>query len=56
MPCNTCNHDSDLGIFEGIALTLFCIACASSVVTDEGHYIVCSSKARAAFPVIPPKC
>ena len=36
-------------------LTLVCTACASAEVTDEGHPIVCFSKARAMFPLVPPK-
>ena len=54
MPCNTCDHEGDLGIFQGISLTLVCTTCASAAVTDEGHSIVCFSKARDAFPSIPP--
>lgn len=42
-------------MFEGIVLTLVCTSCASTEVTDEGHPIVCFSKARAMFPLVPPK-
>lgn len=55
MPCNTCDHEGDLGIFEGITLTVVCTTCASAAVTDEGHSVVCFSKARDAFPSISPK-
>lgn len=55
MSCSTCEREGDLGIFEGIVLTLVCTSCASAEVTDEGHPIVCFSKARDLFPLVPPK-
>lgn len=54
MACHTCSNQN-LGIFEGIVLTLVCTSCASAEVTDENHPIVCFSKARALFPLVPPK-
>ena len=54
MPCHTCSNEN-LGIFEGIALTLVCTSCASAEVTDEGHPIVCLSKTRTLFPLVLPK-
>lgn len=54
MPCDTCNRDG-LGLFEGIRLTLVCAPCCSTAVSEDGHPIICYSKARALFHVIPPK-
>ncbi|CAM9719629.1 unnamed protein product [Ectocarpus sp. 13 AM-2016] len=53
--CTSCNQTNNLGIFEGIRLTLVCTSCASTALSDEGDPIVCFSKARDLFPTIPPK-
>ncbi|CAM9194187.1 unnamed protein product [Ectocarpus sp. 8 AP-2014] len=52
--CSSC-EPGNLGIFEGIRLTLVCTSCASTALSDEGDPIVCFSKARDLFPTIPPK-
>lgn len=53
--CTSCDQSKNLGIFEGIRLTLVCSSCASIALSDEGDPIVCFSSARALFPTIPPK-
>ncbi len=53
--CTSCDQSKNLGIYEGIRLTLVCTSCASSALTDEGDPIVCFSKVRDLFPTIPPK-
>ncbi|CAM9129932.1 unnamed protein product, partial [Ectocarpus sp. 8 AP-2014] len=53
--CTSCNQTHNLGIFEGIRLTLVCTSCASTALSDEGDPIVCFSSARTLFPTIPPK-
>jgi len=56
MECATCNRQAtNLGIFEGIRLTLVCTVCAAASVSDAGEPIVCFSSTRTLFPGIPPK-
>lgn len=58
MPCSTCDRSDDVlpdNLFEGIRLTLVCALCAATAVNDEGHAILCLSKARDKFPALSPK-
>lgn len=52
--CTSCDQTNNLGIFEGIQLTLVCTACAAAALSDDGDPIVCFAKARELYS-IPPK-